>query len=64
MPRRKQTTINLKKLKSYRAMIDELRNNPAFADKDLIFQISLIKFSAKVTKKCYKVVIFFVGFGQ
>jgi hypothetical protein len=35
MPRRKITTINLKDLKSYHALIDELRNNPAYADKDL-----------------------------
>ena len=35
MPRRKQTTINLKKLEIYSDLIDELRNNPAYADKDL-----------------------------
>ena len=35
MPRRKLTTINLKELKSYHILIDELRSNPAYADKDL-----------------------------
>jgi DNA-binding transcriptional MerR regulator len=35
MPRRKQTTINLKELESYPALIEELRNNPAYSDKDL-----------------------------
>jgi DNA-binding XRE family transcriptional regulator len=35
MPRRRKTTINLKELKSYHVLIDELHNNPAFADKDL-----------------------------
>lgn len=35
MPRRKLTTINLKGLKSYFALMEELRSNPAYADKDL-----------------------------
>ena len=35
MPRRKLTTINLKELKIYPVLIDELRNNFAYADKDL-----------------------------
>lgn len=35
MARRKLTTIDLKKLKSYSALIDELRTDPAYADKDL-----------------------------
>ena len=35
MPRRRQTTINLKELKFYHILIDELRNNPAYVDKDL-----------------------------
>ncbi|MDR1221681.1 MAG: hypothetical protein LBL07_02215 [Tannerella sp.] len=35
MPRRKQTTINLKELECYPALIEELRNNPAYSDKDL-----------------------------
>jgi DNA-binding transcriptional MerR regulator len=35
MPRRKQTTINLKELDTYPALIEELRNNPAYSDKDL-----------------------------
>jgi DNA-binding XRE family transcriptional regulator len=35
MPRRKQTTINLKELDIYPALIEELRNNPAYSDKDL-----------------------------
>ena len=35
MPRRKLTTINLKELKTCPALIEELRNNPAYADKDL-----------------------------
>ncbi|GHT14278.1 hypothetical protein FACS189426_20370 [Bacteroidia bacterium] len=35
MPRRKQTTINLKELEAYSTLIEELRNNPAYADKDL-----------------------------
>ena len=35
MPRRKQTTINLKDLDTYSALIEELRNNPAYSDKDL-----------------------------
>ena len=35
MPRRKLTTINLTELETYPALIEELRNNPAYADKDL-----------------------------
>ena len=35
MPRRKLTTINLKELETYPALIEELRNNPAYVDKDL-----------------------------
>jgi len=35
MPRRKQTTINLKELDAYSALIEELRNNPAYSEKDL-----------------------------
>jgi DNA-binding transcriptional MerR regulator len=35
MPRRKQTTVNLKELKSYPTLIEELRNNPVYSDKDL-----------------------------
>ena len=33
--RRKQTTINLKELKSYPTLIEELRNNPVYSEKDL-----------------------------
>ena len=35
MPRRKQTTINLKELDTYSALIAELQNNPAYSDRDL-----------------------------
>jgi len=35
MPRRKLTTINLKELEIYSALIEELYNNPAYPDKDL-----------------------------
>jgi DNA-binding transcriptional MerR regulator len=35
MPRRKQTTINLKELECYPTLIEELRNNPVYSDKDL-----------------------------
>ena len=35
MPRRKLTTINLKDLECYPILIEELRNNPDYADKDL-----------------------------
>jgi len=35
MSRRKQTTINLKELKSYPVLLQELQNNPAYAEKDL-----------------------------
>ncbi|MDR0506080.1 MAG: helix-turn-helix domain-containing protein [Dysgonamonadaceae bacterium] len=35
MPRRKLTTINLNELDIYSALIEELRNNPAYSDKDL-----------------------------
>jgi DNA-binding transcriptional MerR regulator len=35
MPRRKQTTVNLKELEFYPALIEELRNNPVYSDKDL-----------------------------
>lgn len=35
MPRRKQTTINLKELESYPALIEELWNNPDYSGKDL-----------------------------
>jgi hypothetical protein len=35
MPRRKLTTINLKELDTYPTLIEELRNNSAYADKDL-----------------------------
>jgi hypothetical protein len=35
MPRRKQTTINLKELECYPTFLEELRNNPAYSDKDL-----------------------------
>ena len=35
MPRRKLTTINLKELETYSALIEELQDNPAYADKDL-----------------------------
>ncbi len=34
MPRRKQTTINLKELECYSILLEELRNNPAYSDKD------------------------------
>ena len=34
MPRRKLTSINLKELKSYSTLIEELRNNPNYSDKD------------------------------
>jgi DNA-binding transcriptional MerR regulator len=34
MPRRKLTTINLKELETYPALIEELRNNPVYSDKD------------------------------
>lgn len=35
MPRRKLTTINLKELDTYPALIEELQNNPVYSDKDL-----------------------------
>ena len=36
MPRRKLTTISLKELDTYSALIEELQNNnPAYSDKDL-----------------------------
>jgi DNA-binding transcriptional MerR regulator len=35
MPRRKLTTINLKELECYPALIEELRNNLIYSDKDL-----------------------------
>ena len=35
MPRRKLTTISLKELDIYSALIEELRKNPAYSDKDL-----------------------------
>ena len=35
MPRRKQTTINLKELECYPILIEELQNNPTYSDKDL-----------------------------
>ena len=35
MSRRKQTTVNLKKLNIYSAFIDELQKNPDYAGKDL-----------------------------
>ncbi|GHT59545.1 hypothetical protein AGMMS50239_06440 [Bacteroidia bacterium] len=35
MPRRKLTTINLKELDTYPTLIEELKNNPAYSDKDL-----------------------------
>ena len=35
MPRRKLTTINLKELDIYSALIEELQNNPVYSDKDL-----------------------------
>ena len=35
MPRRKQTTINLKELECYSTLIEELQNNLAYFDKDL-----------------------------
>jgi DNA-binding transcriptional MerR regulator len=35
MPRRKQTTINLKELEVYPSLIEELQNNPVYSDKDL-----------------------------
>jgi DNA-binding XRE family transcriptional regulator len=35
MSRRKLTTINLKELETYPALIEELRNNPTYAEKDL-----------------------------
>jgi DNA-binding transcriptional MerR regulator len=34
MPRRKLTTINLKELELYPALIEALENNPAYSDKD------------------------------
>ena len=34
MPRRKLTTINLKELEIYPALIEALENNPAYSDKD------------------------------
>jgi len=34
MPRRKLTTINLKELEIYPTLIEELRNNPDYKDKD------------------------------
>ena len=35
MPRRKITTIKLKELECYPTLLEELRNNPAYTDKDL-----------------------------
>ncbi|MDR2918787.1 MAG: hypothetical protein LBV72_05430 [Tannerella sp.] len=35
MPRRKQTTINLKELECYPTLLEELRNNHAYSGKDL-----------------------------
>jgi DNA-binding XRE family transcriptional regulator len=35
MPRRKITIINLKELECYSTLLEELRNNPAYSDKDL-----------------------------
>ncbi len=35
MPRRKQTTINLKELECYLILLEELRNNPSYSEKDL-----------------------------
>ena len=35
MPRRKLTTINLKELECYPALIEELWNNPNYSVKDL-----------------------------
>ncbi len=35
MPRRKQTTINPKELECYSTLLEELRNNPAYSNKDL-----------------------------
>jgi DNA-binding XRE family transcriptional regulator len=35
MPRRKQTTINLKELEVYPTLIEELQSNPNYAGKDL-----------------------------
>jgi DNA-binding transcriptional MerR regulator len=35
MPRRKQTTINLKELESYSILLEELRNIRAYSNKDL-----------------------------
>ncbi len=34
MPRCKLTTINLQELECYPALTEELRDNPAFSDKD------------------------------
>ena len=34
MPRRKQTTIKLDDMKIYPTLIEELRNNPTYSDKD------------------------------
>jgi DNA-binding XRE family transcriptional regulator len=34
MPRRKLTTINLKELETYPALVEELQNNPAYSDID------------------------------
>jgi hypothetical protein len=39
MPRRKQTTVNINKLECYPTLIEELRNHPAYSDKDLTTQI-------------------------
>jgi DNA-binding XRE family transcriptional regulator len=35
MPRRKQTTINMRELESYPTLLEELQNNPVYSDKDL-----------------------------
>ena len=35
MPRRRQTAINLKKLETYPTLVEELQNNPKYADQDL-----------------------------
>jgi len=63
MPHRKKTTVNLNDLECYPALIEELRNNPDFSDKELTTLKLTVLDSCKATiKEVDKAIIHFLVF--
>ncbi len=56
MPRRKQTTINLKELECYPTLLEELRNNLAYSGKDLTtLKLTVLDSSKRFVPKKVKI---------